>query len=120
MSRARLFEPIPCMPPPVPPIAVRPVSAATRRRQLRRALRAIAAFSATNRYQAELQALTLAMLAYMREHWCGPGRADDFDRWWRIADYYGRALRWPVMAGPGARKMLLRVLEQNQVPPCAL
>ncbi len=60
------------------------------------------------------------MFAYMAEHWCRPGRGYDFNRWWRIADYYARALASPQLAGPGARRRLRRLLDQNQIPPSQL
>ena len=122
MSRTAPFEQMPETP-PRPPRGPQPrVPAAIRRRQLRRARRSITAFTAVNRQQARLQGVALAMLAYMEKHWCGPGRAYDFERWLRIVAYYARALRAPQLAGNKwqACEYLRRVLDQNQVKPSEL
>ena len=116
------FEPMPETPPRPPRCPEPPIPAAARRRQLRRARREIAAFPLANRYQARLQGVALAMIAYMDEHWCGPGHAYDFDRWWRIVDYYARALDSPELAGNSrqAHAAVEKILDQNQVPPSQL
>ncbi len=120
MSRPAPFERMPVTPPhrsrcPEPRIA-----AGARRRRLRRARRAIAAFPPANRYQAELRGVALAMIGHMNRHWCGPGRAYDFDRWWRIVDYYTRFLGSPELAAARNRTLLDKILEQNLVPPSRL
>ncbi len=120
MSRACPFEPL-RENPPRPPRRPRPrVAAGARRRRLRRARRALDAFPPANRYQAELQGVVLAMIGYMDRHWCGPGRAYDFDRWWRIVDYYSRALGSPELAAARDRDLLDKILDQNQVRPSDL
>ncbi len=122
MSRPRPFERIPENPPRPPRCPEPRVPAAARRRRLRRARRVIGGFPPANRYQAQLQGVALAMLAYMAEHWCGPGRAYDYDRWLRIVDYYTRGLGSPELAGNNrqAREALEKILDQNQVPPSLL
>ncbi len=123
MSRRPRFEPTPETR-PRPPRRPQPrVSAAARRRRLRRARRAIDAFAAVNRYQSQLQGVALAMIAYMDQHWCGPGRGHDFDRWWCYIAYYARALRAPKLADKNnrvAREALERILDRNQIPPSKL
>ncbi len=120
--RKRRFEPMPETPPRPPRCPEPRIAAAARRRKLRRARREIAAFRCANRYQARLQGVALAMMAYMDKHWCGPGHAYDFDRWWRIVDYYARALDSPELAGNSrqAHKAVEKILDQNQVPPSQL
>ncbi len=122
MSRASSFEEIPATS-PRPPRGPEPrVPAAVRRRQLRRARRSMTDFVVVNPQQARLQGVGLAMLAYMEEHWCGPGRAYDFERWLCIVAYYARALRAPELAGNKwqACAYLRRVLDQNQIKPSKL
>ncbi len=122
MSRAAAFEKIPATR-PHPPRGPEPrVPAGTRRRQLRRARRSIAGFPTVNPQQTRLQGVALAMLSYMERHWCGPGHAYDFERWYRIVGYYGRALRAPELAGNKwqAYEYVERILNQNQVPPSEL
>ncbi len=120
MSRAQPFEPIPETRPRPPRCPGPRIAASARRRRLRRARRAIAAFPAANRYQAELQGVALAMIGHMNRHWCGPGRAYDFDRWWRIVDYYTRFLGSPELAAARNRDLLDKILEQNQLQPSEL
>ncbi len=120
MNHSEAFEPLPetrTRPPRCPEPRV---AAGARRRRLRRARRVIAAFPPANRYQAELQGSALAMIAYMDEHWCDPGHAYDFERWWRIVDYYTRALGSPELAAARDRKLLDRILDQDQIPPLLL
>lgn len=81
----------------------------------------VEAFNTSNRYQVELKSLTLAMITYMQDQqWCEPRRQPDFDRWWHILGCYARALAAPEMAGPRARKVLAKLLDQNQNRPCDL
>ncbi len=118
MRRVRV-EPIPATPPHPPRCPEPTVSAAARRRRLGRARRVLAAFPPANRYQSQLQGVALAMLSYMEKHWCGPGYAHDFERWWQIVDYYTRALGSPELAGNHrvAHEALARILDQDQVKP---
>lgn len=120
--RAEPFERIPETPPHPPRCPEPSIPAAVRRRRLSRARRVITDFPPANRYQAQLQGVALAMIGYMERHWCGAGRAYDFDRWWRIVDYYIRALGSPALAGNHlqAREALEKILDQNQVPPSRL
>ncbi len=122
MSRARAFERIPETPPHPPQCPEPAIAAAARRRRLRRARRVLEAFPPANPYQSQLQGLALAMIAYMGEHWCDPGHAYDFERWWQIVDYYTRALGSPELAGNHlvARQALEKILDQDQVRPCDL
>ncbi len=120
MSRAEPFEPTPETTPHPPRCPELPVSAPARRRRLRRARGVLAAFPPVNRYQSQLQGVALAMIVYMDRHWCGPGRAYDFERWWRYVDYYTRALGSPELASKNhrvAREALDEILDQNQVRP---
>ncbi len=122
MSRASSFERIPKTS-PRPPRGPEPrVPAAVRLRQLRRARRSVTDFAVVNPQQGRLQGVALAMLAYMEQHWCDPGRAYDFDRWLRIVAYYARALRALELAGNKwqACRYLRQVLDQNQVKPSKL
>ncbi len=91
--------------------------AATRRHRLRRARREVAAFPIANGHQARLQKVTLAMIGYMEDNWCGPGHEYDFHRWWRLITYYARVLASPEMAGRQACKTVRRVLDQDQLHP---
>ncbi len=122
MSRRPGFERIPHTPPHRPrcPAPRAALGTAGRRLRLRRARHALTGFAPANRYQAQLRDLALAMLRYMERNWCGAGDEYDFERWWRIVDYYTRALAWPAMAGPRAYRTLENILKQNQVPPSQL
>lgn len=120
MSQTTSFEPIPETRQRRPRCPEPAVSAAARRRRLRHARRVIAAFPPANPYQGQLQDVTLAMIGYMDLHWCGPGHAYDFDRWWRIVDYYARCLGSPELSGPQARETLVQILEQDQIHPAKL
>ena len=100
-----------------PPHSRRRDPTGVRRARLRRARRAVADFPCANRHQARLQTLALAMIAYMADHWCGPGHEYDFDRWFRIVVYYARVLASPELAGRGACKTLRKVLDQDQLHP---
>ncbi len=127
MSRRPAFERIPETPPHRPrlPPAAAALGTACRGRASRRlrvhgARHGLAGFVPENRYQAQLRDLALAMLRYMERHWCEPGHEYDFERWWRIADYYARALAWPELAGPLAYRTLEKILDQNQIRPSKL
>lgn len=93
---------------------------AARRRQLARARRQLEAFDTANRYQAELKGTALAMIAYLEDRWRVPGWATDVDRWWHILGRYAAVLVSGDLAGPGARRRLEQVLNENQVRPMDL
>ncbi len=117
MNPAELPEEIPRTLPRPPRCPEPPIPAAARRRHLRRARRTVAGLPLANRFQAELQGVTLAMIRYMRDHWCGPGHAYDFERWWCIVGYYARVLDSPELAGARNRELLDEILDQIQVQP---
>ncbi len=113
-------EPIPETPPHPPRRPEPAIPAAARRRRLRRARGVLEAFPPANRYQSQLKGVALAMIAYMAEHWCDPGHAYDFERWWSYIDYYTRALGSPKLASKNhwtARQALDEILEKNQIKP---
>ncbi len=113
-------EPIPATPPHPPRCPEPAIPAAARRRRLRRARGVLEAFPPANRYQSQLKGVALAMIAYMAEHWCDPGHAYDFERWWSYIDYYTRALGSPKLASKNhwtARQALDEILEKNQIKP---
>ncbi len=91
-----------------------------RRRRLVGVRRQLEAFEVANRYQSELKGTTLAMIAYMDEHWCRPERAADFDRWWRFVERYTAVLTSGELAGPGTFDRLESLLNENQQRPSDL
>ncbi len=91
-----------------------------RRRRLELARRKLEGFEPANRYQSKLQSTTLAMVRYMAEHWCGPDRVEDYDRWWLIVNRYARVLFSGTLQGPGTQARLKRLLDQNQKRPSDL
>ncbi len=103
-----------------PPSKVATSDIAGRRRRLAHARRHFEAFEAANRYQSELEGTALAMISYLEDRWRVPGWPADFDRWWRILGRYARVLASGELAGPGARKRLERVLNENQQRPSNL
>ena len=92
-------------------------STAARRRRIQHARQQLEAFQPKNAYARQLQGTTLAMVRYMEEHWCGPGRAEDFERWWRVVKHYARVLASRQLEGKGARARLYRLLDKNQRRP---
>lgn len=88
-----------------------------RRRRLEHARRLLEAFETSNRYQAELKGTALALISFMAKYWCGPEHATDFQRWWRVVARYTGVLVSRKLDGPGTRKRLNRLLNQNQSRP---
>ncbi len=93
---------------------------ANRQRLLEDTRRRLAAFEARNRYQSQLKSTTMAMIRYLRQHWCEPEHAADFDRWWLIVERYTRVLLSGELQGTGTRRRLNRLLDRNQKKPSEL
>ncbi len=99
---------------------LRPDDIDARRRRLAHARRHLEACEAGNRYQSELKGTAMAMIGYLEGRWRIPGWPAEFDRWWQILGRYAGVLASDQLAGPGARKRLKRVLDENQNRPSDL
>ena len=56
----------------------------------------------------------------MAEHWCGPDRAEPFERWWKFVNRYAVALASGTLVGRGAYARMTRLLGENQMRPSDL
>ncbi len=99
------------------PCPVGPGTSAARRRRLQDVRRRTRAVTTSNRYQAELKGIMLAMARYMEAHWCAPERLEDYGRWWRVLERYRRILSSAELAGPEARKVFYELVDENQQRP---
>ncbi len=78
----------------------------TRLRRVADAQRIAEQFEACNAPQRQLQGLLLSMLEYMQGTFRQPYQLAPLQRWWVPAQIYLQLLQSPMLATPGARKLL--------------